>query len=206
MTNIINALSLANETVRVIKFEPSIILAFIRGFWRPTFTFVTRNISSCWFSTGNNEGVVNNDRIGCAGVPSAMYSAIHFFKRLTRRERFLATASVLYNQGTTPDNVECIRGGDWQQITWDEELFPGNQQNAALVALDEALDELATIDDRKRKVVELRYFAGLSIEETSEVLAVSPDAVARLDTVFGELRYQDVTAQKSIAATASVTS
>lgn len=71
------------------------------------------------------------------------------------------------------------RGGDWQQITWDEELFPGNDQNAALVALDEALNELATIDDRKRKVVELRYFAGLSIEETSEVLAVSPGTVMR---------------------------
>lgn len=71
------------------------------------------------------------------------------------------------------------RGGDWKQVTWDEELFPCSEQNAALVALDDALNELASIDDRKRKVVELRYFAGLSIEETSEVLAVSPGTVMR---------------------------
>jgi RNA polymerase sigma factor (TIGR02999 family) len=48
-----------------------------------------------------------------------------------------------------------------------------------LIALDEALDALATLDPRKARVVELRYFAGLGVDETAEVLRVSPDTVTR---------------------------
>jgi len=48
-----------------------------------------------------------------------------------------------------------------------------------VVALDEALTSLATIDARKSRIVELRFFAGLSIEETAEVLTVSPGTVMR---------------------------
>jgi RNA polymerase sigma factor (sigma-70 family) len=47
------------------------------------------------------------------------------------------------------------------------------------VALDEALSALAEIDQRKARVVELRYFGGMSVEETAEVLKVSPDTVTR---------------------------
>jgi RNA polymerase sigma factor (sigma-70 family) len=47
------------------------------------------------------------------------------------------------------------------------------------MALDEALETLATLDARKVRVVELRFFAGLTVEETAEVLDVSPDTVAR---------------------------
>jgi RNA polymerase sigma factor (sigma-70 family) len=48
-----------------------------------------------------------------------------------------------------------------------------------LIAIDEALNALATIDPRKVQVVELRFFAGLTVEETARVLDVSPDTVAR---------------------------
>ena len=48
-----------------------------------------------------------------------------------------------------------------------------------LIALDDALDALGAIDPRKVRVVELRFFAGLSVEETAAVLEVSPDTVAR---------------------------
>jgi RNA polymerase sigma factor (sigma-70 family) len=48
-----------------------------------------------------------------------------------------------------------------------------------LVALDDALESLAAVDQRKCQVVELRYFGGLSVEETAEVLKVSPETVAR---------------------------
>jgi RNA polymerase sigma factor (sigma-70 family) len=48
-----------------------------------------------------------------------------------------------------------------------------------LVAVDDALQELAKVDERKSQVVELRFFGGLSVEETSEVLKVSPETVAR---------------------------
>ena len=71
------------------------------------------------------------------------------------------------------------RGGEAWQVTFDEDLIVPDERSADVVALDEALNELAKIDDRKRKVVELRFFGGLSIEETAEVLAVSPGTVMR---------------------------
>ena len=71
------------------------------------------------------------------------------------------------------------RGGDAQRVTWNDELIVSDQRSADVVALDEALTDLANIDERKSKVVELRFFGGLSIEETAEVLAVSPGTVMR---------------------------
>jgi RNA polymerase sigma factor (TIGR02999 family) len=71
------------------------------------------------------------------------------------------------------------RGGDARQVTLNDDLIVTDQRSADVVALDEALSELANIDDRKSKVVELRFFGGLSIEETAEVLAVSPGTVMR---------------------------
>ncbi|HUE82345.1 MAG TPA: sigma-70 family RNA polymerase sigma factor [Pyrinomonadaceae bacterium] len=71
------------------------------------------------------------------------------------------------------------RGGDARQVTLNEGLIVADQKSADVVALDEALNELANIDERKRNVVELRFFGGLSIEETAEVLAVSPGTVMR---------------------------
>jgi RNA polymerase sigma factor (TIGR02999 family) len=71
------------------------------------------------------------------------------------------------------------RGGDAQEVSFNEELLISRQRSADVVALHEALTELAAIDERKSKVVELKFFGGLSIEETAEVLAVSPGTVMR---------------------------
>jgi RNA polymerase sigma factor (TIGR02999 family) len=71
------------------------------------------------------------------------------------------------------------RGGDARRVTFSEDLNVSDQQSADVVALDEALTDLANVDERKSKVVELRFFSGLSIEETAEVLAVSPGTVMR---------------------------
>ncbi|HLA95234.1 MAG TPA: sigma-70 family RNA polymerase sigma factor, partial [Pyrinomonadaceae bacterium] len=54
-----------------------------------------------------------------------------------------------------------------------------NEKDADLVALDEALNELAGFDERKAKIVELRFFGGLSVEETAEVIGVAPITVMR---------------------------
>ena len=54
-----------------------------------------------------------------------------------------------------------------------------HEPDANIVALDDALKALAKVDDRKSRVVELRFFGGLSIEETAEVSAVSPETVGR---------------------------
>ena len=66
-------------------------------------------------------------------------------------------------------------------MTLDENIAAPGPEHASLdlVALDGALDALGAIDARKMRVVELRFFAGLSVEETAAVLAVSPDTVAR---------------------------
>jgi RNA polymerase sigma factor (TIGR02999 family) len=71
------------------------------------------------------------------------------------------------------------RGGGAQKLTFDEALVRSPEQGQDLVALDYALTALAVIDERKSRVVELRFFGGLSVEETAEVLKISPDSVMR---------------------------
>jgi len=71
------------------------------------------------------------------------------------------------------------RGGGVSHLALDEALAVLPRAGADLVALDDALNALAAVDPRKGQVVELRYFGGLSVEETAEVLKVSPDTVMR---------------------------
>ena len=71
------------------------------------------------------------------------------------------------------------RGGGAHQVSLDEAPEVSRQPRGDLVALDDALNRLATVDERKSRVVELRYFGGLSVEETAEVLKVSPETVMR---------------------------
>jgi RNA polymerase sigma factor (TIGR02999 family) len=71
------------------------------------------------------------------------------------------------------------RGGKAVQVSLSEVAVLSDHKSAELIALDEALHKLATIDERKSKVVELRYFGGLSVDETAEVLGVSAVTVNR---------------------------
>ena len=71
------------------------------------------------------------------------------------------------------------RGGNAVQVSLDKVFAIMPEQDPDVVALDEALNALAAIDERKSRVVELRFFGGLNIEETAEVLKVSPDTVMR---------------------------
>ena len=71
------------------------------------------------------------------------------------------------------------RGGGAKEVSFNEELVVSRQRSADVVALHDALNELAAIDERKSRIVELRFFGGLSIEETAEILAVSPGTVMR---------------------------
>ncbi len=71
------------------------------------------------------------------------------------------------------------RGSGAQKVSLDEAADVSNQRAANLVALDEALTNLAAIDPRKAEIVELKYFGGLTIEETAEVLDVSTPTVER---------------------------
>ena len=71
------------------------------------------------------------------------------------------------------------RGGDAQRVPLDQVLVSAQARGIEVLALDEALHTLARIDNRKSLVVELRYFGGLSIEETAEALGVSLDTAKR---------------------------
>jgi RNA polymerase sigma factor (TIGR02999 family) len=71
------------------------------------------------------------------------------------------------------------RGGAALQVSLSEAALMSEVKSSELIALDEALERLAAIDERKSQVVELRYFGGLSVEETAEVLKVSPVTVIR---------------------------
>ncbi|HJZ69736.1 MAG TPA: sigma-70 family RNA polymerase sigma factor [Blastocatellia bacterium] len=71
------------------------------------------------------------------------------------------------------------RGGHACRVSLDEGLAVTQAKGEDLVALDEVLSALARIDSRKSQVVEMRFFGGMSVEETAEVLRVSPDTVMR---------------------------
>jgi len=71
------------------------------------------------------------------------------------------------------------RGGESPQVSLDEALVVSREAPTNLLALDEALNALAALEPRKSRVVELRFFGGLSVEETAEVLRVSEETVLR---------------------------
>jgi RNA polymerase sigma factor (TIGR02999 family) len=71
------------------------------------------------------------------------------------------------------------RGGEAVTIAFDETAVAAPARTADLVAIDDALNALAATDERKSQIVELRFFGGLSVEETAEVLKISPRTVKR---------------------------
>ncbi|HEY9404005.1 MAG TPA: sigma-70 family RNA polymerase sigma factor [Pyrinomonadaceae bacterium] len=86
------------------------------------------------------------------------------------------------------------RGGTAENLPLDEAFtIVSREKNVDLVALDEALNKLATYDERQAKVVELRYFSGLSIDETAEVLNVSNVTVRRDWNMAKAWLHQEIT-------------
>ncbi len=75
--------------------------------------------------------------------------------------------------------VAAKRGGAAARVNLDEIADIGSGRARELIALDDGLNVLAKVDPRKARVIELRFFAGLSVEETAEVLKVSSDTVKR---------------------------
>jgi RNA polymerase sigma-70 factor, ECF subfamily len=71
------------------------------------------------------------------------------------------------------------RGGESRRVPLDETVIVSDERAVDVVALDDALTRLAEIDSRRSRLVELRFFGGLSIEETAEALGVSPGTVMR---------------------------
>ena len=87
------------------------------------------------------------------------------------------------------------RGGGVQHVSLEEAAVVGGDQGADLVALDDALNALARLDPRKVQVVEMRFFGGLSVEETAEVLKVSPVTVMRDWSTARAWLYRELTGE-----------
>lgn len=98
------------------------------------------------------------------------------------RLQFLGFASALMRR-VLVDHARGLcrakRGGAAGHLPLDENLVFSAEKSAALVALDDALQELARFDPRMAQVVDLRYFGGLSVEEAAQVLGVHPNTVIR---------------------------
>jgi RNA polymerase sigma-70 factor, ECF subfamily len=71
------------------------------------------------------------------------------------------------------------RGGSSRPLSLDNDSIMSNERSTEVIALDEALSALAKLDERKSRIVELRFFGGLSIDETAEVISASPGTVMR---------------------------
>jgi RNA polymerase sigma factor (TIGR02999 family) len=106
--------------------------------------------------------------------------------RFRDRAHFLAMASRVMRRlliDRARARRAARRGGGAEVIEWNDELIASDTHADALADLDEALRRLETIDPRQGQIVEQRYFGGLSLEETAEVMSVS------LATVKRELRF-----------------
>ena len=89
----------------------------------------------------------------------------------------LAMRHILVNYALSKQSQK--RGGERQKVTLDDNSIVSMERSDEIIALDEALKSLENLDNRKGRVVELRYFGGLSIEETASVLKVTPQTVKR---------------------------
>jgi RNA polymerase sigma-70 factor, ECF subfamily len=87
------------------------------------------------------------------------------------------------------------RGGGVRPVQLDEAVVVSPERSPDLIALDEALDRLAKVDERKSKVVELRFFGGLSVEETAQVLNLSPFTIARDWTLAKAWLHREISGQ-----------
>jgi len=96
----------------------------------------------------------------------------HFFALCARQMR-----RILTDQAKA--RLAYKRGGGAPRVSLDVVPLVAPEAGADLVAVDEALNRLAQVDDRKSRVVEMRFFGGLSVEESAEVLQVSPETVMR---------------------------
>ena len=116
--------------------------------------------------------LVNEAYLRLVGMKISWQGRAHFFAVAARLMRRLL---VDHARANACDK----RGQDGPKVSLDDAAVLSEERAAELVALDEALDTLAELDARKARVVELRYFGGLSVEETAEVLGVHPNTVTR---------------------------
>jgi RNA polymerase sigma factor (TIGR02999 family) len=97
------------------------------------------------------------------------------------RAHFFALAATAMRQILT-DHARARRaqkrgGGEWERVSLSEAILPDEGNAIDLIALDEALTELAAYDERKHRIVEMRFFGGLTIDEVARLVGVSTTTV-----------------------------
>jgi RNA polymerase sigma factor (TIGR02999 family) len=111
------------------------------------------------------------------------------------RAHFLAIAAQLMRQilfDFARSSRYIKRGGGVQQVPFEETTVVSGERSPLLIALDDALQSLAMIDPRKFRIVELRYFVGLTVEETAKLLKVSTRTVTREWNLAREWLYREL--------------
>ena len=106
------------------------------------------------------------------GVERNWQSRTHFFGVAAKAMRH-----ILVDYARSKNNQK--RGGWQERVTLQDNMRVTNQSTEDIVALDDALNRLAALDERKVRVVEMKFFAGLKVEEIAGVLKVSPETVKR---------------------------
>ena len=124
------------------------------------------------------------DTLQTTALVNEAYLRMVDYERMAPRDRahFLSIAAqamrrILIERARSRRSAK--RGSGGQQVSFDEAADVSDERAADVLALDEALTQLAAIDPRKSQIVELKYFGGLTIEETAEVLEVSAPTVER---------------------------
>lgn len=123
--------------------------------------------------TLNPTALVNEAYLKLAGSPGFQVESPLHFRRIAAR----AMRQVLVEAARTRSAQK--RGGGKPVVTLDEQIEASITMSADVVALDDALDSLATVAPRQAQVVELRYFGGLDLEETAAALDISATTVSR---------------------------
>lgn len=127
------------------------------------------------------------------GNPANWKNRAHFFALSARLIRRIL---VEYARG----HGSAKRGGKWRQVPMEEVLVFNPAQSEDLVSLNNALDTLETLDARQSRIVDLRFFGGLSMDEIAEVLAVSVGTVKNEWAVARVWLHRELSRQKSSTA------
>ncbi|HKE02627.1 MAG TPA: sigma-70 family RNA polymerase sigma factor [Blastocatellia bacterium] len=121
--------------------------------------------------TLQTSALVNEAYLRMAGQSVSWQGRAHFFGIAARLMR-----QILVDHARLRDNAK--HGGDWRRVSLDA-ADVGQDQTTDILALDEALQALAQMSPQQSRVIELRFFGGLTIAETAEVLGVSHSTVER---------------------------
>src|SRR5215467_6882455 len=116
------------------------------------------------------------------------------------RTHFVAAAAQLMRRimvDHARERHSLKRGGGAQRVTLDEAAWVTERRSEELLALDEALEKLAAQDARKSQIVELRYFGGLTVEETAEFLKLSQRTVEREWTMAKAWLYRELSGEET---------